>query len=111
MDYNFIYWQHEAHEADPATAKKDSAQVLATYQHMFDSTYHGNRAPLVLGNHFNEWNHGAYTQALATFLEQACHQPDVHCVPYRDVIRWMNAQDPAVLASLQKLPSVDHAHP
>ncbi len=111
MDYNFFYWQHEAKDADPATAKKDSQQVLTTYQRMFDATYHGNRAPLVLGNHFNSWNHNAYTQALATFVQDACHQPEVHCVPYRDVIRWMEAQDPAVLAHLQDLPAVDTAHP
>lgn len=111
MDYNFFYWQHEAHDADEATAKKDSQQVLATYQHMFESTYDGNRAPLVLGNHFNSWNHDAYTQALATFVQDACHQPEVRCVPYRDVIRWMQAQDPAVLAHLQQLPPVDLAHP
>ncbi|HEY9472429.1 MAG TPA: polysaccharide deacetylase [Mycobacteriales bacterium] len=111
MDYNFFYWQHEAKDADPATAKKDSQQVLTTYQRMFDATYHGNRAPLVLGNHFNSWNHGAYTQALATFVEDACHRPEVRCVPYRDVIRWMQAQDPAVLTRLQHLPPVDIAHP
>jgi hypothetical protein len=28
-------------------------------------------------------------------------------VPFRDLIRWMRAQDPAVLAQLQKQPAVD----
>lgn len=107
MDYNFYYKQHQAKEADAATAARDSQQVLQTYRDMFNATYNGNRAPLVLGNHFNSWNHNAYTQALAAFVEETCHKPQVHCVPYRDVIRWMQVQDPDVLARLQALPPVD----
>jgi hypothetical protein len=45
--------------------------------------------------------------ALATFIEQTCHRPDTYCVPFRDLIRWMRAQDPAVLADLQARPAVD----
>jgi hypothetical protein len=107
MDYNFYYKQHQARSADAATAARDSQQVLETYRGMFAAAYDGNRAPLVLGNHFNSWNHDAYTTALATFVLEVCHRPDVRCVPYRDVIRWMQAQDPAVLARLQALPPVD----
>jgi hypothetical protein len=85
----------------------DSGQVLRTYQAMYRAAYDGNRAPLILGNHFNSWNGNAYSMALATFVTETCHQPDTYCVPYRDVIRWMQTQDPAVLAGLQSQPAVD----
>ncbi|HSV66410.1 MAG TPA: polysaccharide deacetylase [Mycobacteriales bacterium] len=108
MDYNF--WVQQT--GDPPTtgdSVANSRQVLATYQRMYRAAYNGNRAPLILGNHFNSWNNNAYTQALASFVRQACRQPDTYCVPYRDVIRWMRAQDPAELARLQALPAVDTA--
>lgn len=108
MDYNFYYMQHQAENvADEETAAGDSQQVLQTYRQMFDAVYHGNRAPLVLGNHFNDWNHDAYTNALADFVKETCGKPEVKCVPYRDVIRWMEAQDPSTLSRLQRLPAVD----
>jgi hypothetical protein len=110
MDFNF--WVKQT--GNPPRAGRsvaDARQALATYQRMLASTYHSNRAPLVLGNHFNSWNNDAYTEALATFVRHACRLPDTHCVPYRDVIRWMQAQDPAVLARLQALPAVDTVRP
>jgi hypothetical protein len=105
MDYNFWVKQtgNPPSTGDPAA---DSEQVLRTYQAMYAAAYAGNRAPLVLGNHFNGWNGNAYTRALATFVLQTCRRPETLCVPYRDVIRWMQAQDPAVLAELQARPPV-----
>ncbi len=106
MDYNFWVKQtgNPPSTRDPVA---DSKQVLQTYRAMYRATYDGNRAPLLLGNHFNSWNGNAYTMALATFVEQTCHQPDTYCVPFRDLIRWMQAQDPTVLAGLQAQPAVD----
>jgi hypothetical protein len=106
MDYNF--WVKQT--GNPPTAGDsiaDSNQVVATYQQMYQAAYTGNRAPLVLGNHFNSWNNNAYTQALATFVTTTCRKPNTYCLPYRDVIRWMAVQDPAVLNRLQQLPAVD----
>jgi hypothetical protein len=106
MDYNF--WVRQT-GSPPSTRdpKADSGQVLRTYQAMYRASYDGNRAPLVLGNHFNSWNGNAYTMALARFVTDVCRAPDTYCVPYRDVIRWMQAQDPAMLAQLQSQPAVD----
>src|SRR5262249_26212898 len=103
MDSNF--WVKQT-GSPPGTGDSaaNAAQVVATYQRMFDATYRGNRAPLVLGNHFNSWNNDAYTHALSTFVTSACHQPDTYCVPYRDVIRWMQAQDPKPLPALHPPP-------
>ncbi len=112
MDYNFWYSQ----EYDPATgqmkqtsaaqSKEDSQQVQATYQDMLDGALAGSHAPLLLGNHFNDWNNNAYTEALGNFLLANCGRTGVYCVPYRDVVDWMEYQDPSVLAALQAKPPV-----
>jgi hypothetical protein len=106
MDYNFWVKQtgNPPSTHDPVG---DSEQVLQTYRAMYRAAYDGNRAPLVLGNHFNDWNGDAYKIALSRFVRETCRRPDTQCVPYRDVIRWMEAQDPAVLARLQAQPPVD----
>ena len=75
--------------------------MLDTYRDMYAATFHGNRAPLVLGNHFNEWNNNAYSDALATFVLETCGQPQTQCVTYSDLVAWMQAQRPTVLAELQ----------
>ena len=107
MDYNF-YAQQEPDTvaggaAPPAQqSKADSAQVLATYQDMLKAaTTDGVHEPIIIGNHFNDWNNNAYSDAVANFALSACANTEVHCVPFRDLVDWMNAQDPAVLAALQ----------
>ena len=32
---------------------------------------------------------------------QYCGKADTYCVPFRDLVDWMNAQDPSVIAALQ----------
>lgn len=104
MDYNFWYSQNGATKSSPDESKQDSQQVLDTYRDMLSATMNGNRAPLILGNHFNNWNNGAYSDAIGNFVLETCGKPEVKCVPFRDLIAWMNAQDPSVLAHLQALP-------
>jgi hypothetical protein len=102
MDYNMWYTQENVSTTvAPAQSKQDSDQVLNTYLDMYHAAYQGNRAPLILGNHFESWNNNAYTTALSNFALKACGQPDTYCVPFRDVVRWMNVQDPATIARLQ----------
>jgi len=103
MDFNYYYSQRHNSSigVTPDQSAKDSAQVLATYNAMFDAVHSGNRAPMILGNHFEAWNNNAYTKALGSFVLAKCGQPDVKCLPFRDLIAWMNAQDPPVLARLQ----------
>jgi hypothetical protein len=105
MDYNFWVKQTGNPPSTRDTAAS-SAQVLGTYRAMYAAAYTGNRAPLVLGNHFNSWNGNAYTDALARFVQDTCHKPQTLCVPYRDVIAWMQAQTPATLKALQARPPV-----
>ena len=104
MDYNFWFTQRGAVEASPEASGRDSEQVLDTYRDMYSAAFHGNRAPLVLGNHFNDWNHNAYRDALAHFVLETCGRPETRCVTYSDLIAWMEAQRPRVLARLQAQP-------
>jgi len=103
MDYNFYYTQRQASSTGVTQEQSDAdaAQVKATYDDMFNATFNGNRAPLVLGNHFNEWNNNAYENALTSFVLEKCGQPEVQCVPFSDALAWMAMQDPARLAQLQ----------
>ena len=106
MDYNFYYSQRNASSdgVTPDQSAGDSAQVQATYNDMYNATFNGNRAPLILGNHFNAWNNNAYETALTNFILEKCGQPETYCVPFRDLIAWLEVQDPAVLAQLQAQP-------
>lgn len=110
MDYNFWFKQTGGSMKSPHS-QEDSNQVLQTYRNMFNAAYSGNRAPMVLGNHFNSWNNNAYSMALSNFVAETCGKKDVQCVPYRDVIRWMEMQTPAVLAQLQSQPAVYRVNP
>lgn len=101
MDYNFWYSQRGATTADAAGSQADSEQVKATYEDMYNATFNGNRAPLILGNHFNQWNNNAYSDAIANFVLETCGKPDTECVPFQDVLAWMLVQDPSRLAGLQ----------
>jgi len=91
MDYNFYFTQRNAKSdgVTQAESDADAAQVKATYDDMFNATFNGNRAPLVLGNHFNSWNNNAYETALTDFVMEKCGQPEVQCVPFSDALAWM----------------------
>jgi hypothetical protein len=105
MDYNFWYTQEQVSQTvSPAKSAQDAKQVTQTYTNMYNAAFQGNRAPLILGNHFEAWNNNAYTKALAAFALKTCGKPDTYCVPFRDVVRWMEMQSPATLAHLQALP-------
>lgn len=104
MDYNFWYTLSGAEVTSPEKAEQDTQTVLQTYRNMYHAAYHGNRAPIILGNHFEEWNHGAYSNALEQFALETCGKPNTYCVPFRDVVSWLELQDPATLATLQALP-------
>lgn len=103
MDYNFYYAQTGASPAAPSARPALRRQVLASYRNAFDAVYRGNRAPLILGNHFNRWNGGIYTDALTDFLDSTCARPGVRCVSFAQLADWLDVQTPQTLARLQGL--------
>lgn len=104
MDYNYWFIQRGATDAPTAAgSRRDSAQVLATYTSMYDAAFDGNRAPILLGNHFNDWNRRAYVRALTHFVLDVCGRPQTQCITFDDLARWMQAQSPSTLRRLQAL--------
>ena len=104
MDYNFLANQN----AGKITASSDKCQQIEddtynAYNNALRAVNDGNRAPLILGNHMNEWVCGAYKKALSRFIVDTHERdPDVRFISTLDLVNWMEAQDPAVLAELQK---------
>ena len=105
MDYNFWYKFNKATD-EPGRAPEFTKNVLDTYQSMYAAALNGNRAPLVIGNHFNNWSGNAFNPAVDAFMADACKKPETVCTTYQNVLKWMAAQDPAVLAGLLAQPPV-----
>jgi hypothetical protein len=89
MDYNFF------------EAQASGAQTLQTYRNAYRAVYNGNRAPLILGNHFSPFNGGTYLNALETFLRETCTKPNTRCVSFEQLVDWMDAQPTSTLRALQ----------
>ena len=101
MDYSF--WAKTNNLKDePADAPRLKQATLETYRYMYDSAFAGNRAPLVIGNHLNDWSGNAFNSATEEFMRETCGEPDTHCVTYKDLIEWLELQDPEVLSSWQE---------
>jgi peptidoglycan/xylan/chitin deacetylase (PgdA/CDA1 family) len=94
MDYNFYSRQTDArdtlHRNTPAW-QKNYDQVLNSYRQYFQTNYHGNRAPILIGNHFSLWNDGLYWEALKTFATEVCAQPEVRCVTFRELVEYLDS--------------------
>ena len=104
MDYNFWYSMNQAKD-EPQKAAQFTDWTLQAYERAYDAAFTGNRAPLVVGNHFNNWNGGAFSTAAERFLADVCVREQTVCATYGEVITWMTMQDPAVLAALQAEPA------
>jgi hypothetical protein len=89
MDYNLWFAQTGARKAPVAQAPALKAQVLATYRQMLARSRASGNPPLFLGNHFNRWNNSVYSDALTTFVQETCTQPDVRCVSNRELVSWL----------------------
>lgn len=100
MDYNF-WVKFNKGQDQPETAPELRGIVKSTYDFMYDQAYNGNRAPVLIANHFNKWNGDSFNPPAMDFMKEKCGQPDTYCATYQDVIAWMELQDPAVLKQLQ----------
>jgi hypothetical protein len=100
MDYNL--WYQLGH------SKSDAGQytqaTLETYRGAYRAALDGNRAPLVIGNHFNDWAGGAFSRAAEGFMGEVCAKPETVCATYAEVTKWMSLQDPAVLGKYRSMP-------
>ncbi|GAA0648783.1 hypothetical protein GCM10009535_28310 [Streptomyces thermocarboxydovorans] len=104
MDYNFMVNQSGTNtQGDPGKHKLWGDQMRDGLLQGFERAYHGNRAPLIIGNHFESWNGGTYMRAVEEVIETVCNKSDVRCVSFRQLVDWLDAQDPKVLKKLRTL--------
>ncbi|EKX61457.1 hypothetical protein Sipo8835_42610 [Streptomyces ipomoeae] len=103
MDYNFYVNQSGARPGKPDKWEYWGAQFRDGLLAGFKRAYEGNRAPLIIGNHFESWNGGIYMRAVEETIEAVCGKPEVRCVSFRHLADWLDAQDPKVLEKLRTL--------
>ncbi|MFI5819410.1 hypothetical protein ACIA8I_09745 [Streptomyces rishiriensis] len=104
MDYNYMVNQSgTATQGDPDKFAFWGDQMRDSLLKGFHRAYDGNRAPLIIGNHFESWNGGTYMRAVEEVVENVCNKPDVRCVSFRQLADWLDAQDPKTLAKLRTL--------
>ena len=104
MDYNFMVNQSgTTSRGNPAKHKYWGDQMRDALLTGFSRAYKGNRAPLIIGNHFESWNGGTYMRAIKETVERVCTKPEVRCVSFRQLADWLDAQDPKTLDKLRTL--------
>ncbi|MEU2726869.1 hypothetical protein ACIQKE_29765 [Streptomyces griseoviridis] len=104
MDYNFMVNQSGTQtQGDPDKHAYWGDQMRDGLLQGFQRAYDGNRAPLIIGNHFESWNGGTYMKAIQEVVENVCNKPDVRCVSFRQLADWLDAQDPQTVAKLRSL--------
>jgi hypothetical protein len=104
MDYNFMYKQNNGDpHGDPAMYPTWRAQARDAYLAGFQRAYTTNRAPLFIGNHFEQWNGGIYMDAVEAAFRQIAEQPDVRLVSFRQLVAWLDVQNPTTLTRLRTL--------
>ncbi len=105
MDYNYMANQSGPQPvSDPKNYAKWKAQSIGALQAGFDRAHDGNRAPLVIGNHFETWNGGIYMDAVEAAMRTFATEPDTYLVSFRQLVDWLDAQDPELVSALQELP-------
>ena len=106
MDYN-IYYQAsngQTNITDPAGCAEIERISYDTLMNATKAAYNGIRAPLIWGMHWSPYACGAFIDATNRFVADATAQfPEVRFVTNDQLVQWLEAQDPAVLAQLQGL--------
>jgi hypothetical protein len=103
MDYN-LWYQFNHAKNDASNAGQYTQATLETYRGAYRAALDGNRAPLVIGNHFNDWAGGAFSRATEGFMGEVCGKPETVCATYAEVTKWMSMQNPAILDQYRSMP-------
>lgn len=92
MDYNFCFKATGGcPDKDPFVLERDedAREMLAGYLRQFAANYNGNRAPLHIGHHFEQYRGGSYNDALLKFARTVCTQPEVRCTTYSELAGYL----------------------
>jgi hypothetical protein len=103
MDYNMMYNQSRTPNGDAGMRATWQQQARDSFLAGFQRAYTTNRAPLIIGNHFERWNGGIYMDAVVDAARQMAQHDDVRFVSFRQLADWLDAQDLAVLNKLRTL--------
>jgi hypothetical protein len=93
MDYN--WYEQDTHVTEKL--KRGTPE----WQHVYDETlkglkdyfllnYRGNRAPVLIGYHFETWNDGVYWEVLKTFVKQVCGRQEVRCGTFKELVNYLD---------------------
>lgn len=104
LDYN-LWLRFNGGKDRPEVAPAMRARTTEVYDTVLASVLAGNRAPLVIANHFNNWSGNAFNPATADFMADACLRPDVQCVPFTVVVDWLELQTPDYLNNMRAEPT------
>ncbi|WP_234320490.1 hypothetical protein [Streptomyces sp. SBT349] len=104
MDYSMLANQSGgATDGDPAMHTTWRDEARGAFLAGFERAYASNRAPLFIGNHFEQWNGGIYMDAVEDALREMASRQDVRFVSFRQLCDWLEVQDPRVLDQLRAL--------
>ncbi|WP_369231149.1 hypothetical protein AB5J56_07110 [Streptomyces sp. R21] len=104
MDFNFLYNQSKGEtDGDPSQYTTWQQETTASYLAGFNRVYYGSRAPLFIGNHFEDWNGGIYMKAIDDVIKNVCVKKEVRCVSFRELADWLDVQTPEVRERLRSL--------
>ncbi|GHE06655.1 hypothetical protein [Streptomyces alanosinicus] len=105
MDYNMMFNQSAGNpNGDRAQYAAWRSQARDAYVAGFQRAYTTNRAPFFIGNHFERWNGGIYMDAVEEAIgKMAAYGDDVRFVSFKQLVHWLEAQDPAMLRKLRTL--------
>ncbi len=98
MDYNFFVAQSHG-VVVPSRHDFFKEQMLQSYLDYFKANYSGDRAPIHIGQHFFDYQGGAYREAVEEFAIDVCGLPEVRCTTYSTLADFLDRQDPATLAA------------
>jgi hypothetical protein len=64
-------------------------EILAAWLEYFNRNYEKNRAPVLMGYHYGQWNDGLYWEVMKEFAREVCGKPQVNCGTFRDLVNYM----------------------
>jgi hypothetical protein len=93
MDYNL--YVHDSNAADALTRgtaawQKAHDEMLQAWLDYFNHNYTSNRAPVLVGYHFGQWNDGLYWDVMKEFAREVCGKPEVDCGTFRELVSYMD---------------------
>ncbi len=74
-------------------------RTVSAYMNYFNNNYYGSRAPISIGHHFSPWMSGAYFDAMMDIANTVCNKPEVKCVTYAELRKFMESTDADTMAS------------